>query len=84
MDYEALRNRVFHALTWTGVAGPRAPTYGIDTTADASIRRKGRDGTRVSELGIESANALTDTANFSAWAKLTCNGIPWDLPIRLF
>ena len=30
------------------------------------------------ELGIENASALTDTANFSAWAKLTCNGIPGD------
>ena len=30
------------------------------------------------ELGIENASALTDTANFSAWAKLTRNGIPGD------
>ncbi len=28
------------------------------------------------ELGIESPSALTDTANFSAWAKLTRYGVP--------
>lgn len=30
------------------------------------------------ELGIESASALTDSANFSAWAKLTRDGVPND------
>mgnify|MGYP001198625135 CR=1 FL=1 len=28
------------------------------------------------ELGIESSSALTDTANFSAWVKLTQGGMP--------
>ena len=28
------------------------------------------------ELGIESRSALTDIANYAAWAKLTSNGIP--------
>ncbi len=28
------------------------------------------------ELGIDSASALTDTANYAAWAKLTRNGVP--------
>jgi type IV secretory pathway TraG/TraD family ATPase VirD4 len=30
------------------------------------------------ELGIENAMALTDTANFSAWAKLVRDGVPAD------
>jgi hypothetical protein len=34
------------------------------------------------ELGIQSPSALTDTANFSAWAKLTRNGVP-DEPRRI-
>lgn len=28
------------------------------------------------ELGIQSASALTDTPNFSAWVKLLCDGVP--------
>ena len=31
-----------------------------------------------SELGIQSPSALTDTANFSAWAKLMRDGVPVD------
>lgn len=31
-----------------------------------------------SELGIQSASALTDTSNFSAWIKLVRDGVPTD------
>ena len=35
------------------------------------------------ELGIEHALTLTDTANFSAWAKLMANNSPMDaMPIK--
>jgi type IV secretory pathway TraG/TraD family ATPase VirD4 len=30
------------------------------------------------ELGIENATALTDTANYTVWTKLTRNGVPGD------